>query len=30
MTKNPCCYPSGKGQQTIAELLLATGAPSGR
>ncbi len=28
MTKDPCCYPSGKGQQLIAELLLATGTPT--
>jgi hypothetical protein len=25
MTKDPCCYPSGDGQQLIAKLLLATG-----
>ncbi|MCY7290044.1 MAG: GDSL-type esterase/lipase family protein [Cryobacterium sp.] len=25
MTKQPCCYPSGKGQELIAQLLLATG-----
>jgi hypothetical protein len=25
MTKNPCCYPSTKGQQLIARLLVATG-----
>ena len=25
MTKNPCCYPSAKGQQLIAQLMLATG-----
>jgi lysophospholipase L1-like esterase len=25
MTKDPCCYPSAKGQQLIARLLLATG-----
>jgi len=25
MTKNPCCYPSGKGQQLIAQLLIQTG-----
>jgi len=25
MTKDPCCYPSGKGQQLIARLLLRTG-----
>jgi lysophospholipase L1-like esterase len=24
LTKNPCCYPSGKGQQLIARLLVAT------
>lgn len=27
MTKDPCCYPSAKGQQLIAQLLLATGVP---
>jgi hypothetical protein len=27
MTKDPCCYASGKGQQRIAELLLAAGLP---
>lgn len=25
MTKNPCCYPSARGQQLIARLLVATG-----
>ena len=25
MTKSPCCYPSAKGQQLIARLLVATG-----
>lgn len=25
MTKDPCCYPSAKGQQLIAHLLIATG-----
>jgi lysophospholipase L1-like esterase len=25
MTKDPCCYPSGEGQQLIARLLLASG-----
>jgi lysophospholipase L1-like esterase len=25
MTKNPCCYPSAKGQQLIARLMIATG-----
>jgi lysophospholipase L1-like esterase len=25
MTKNPCCYPSAKGQQLIAQLLIAKG-----
>ena len=25
MTKDPCCYPSSKGQQLMARLLLATG-----
>jgi len=25
MTKDPCCYPSGKGQQLIAQLLIAEG-----
>jgi hypothetical protein len=25
LTKSPCCYPSGRGQQVIAELVLATG-----
>jgi lysophospholipase L1-like esterase len=28
MTKDPCCYPSPRGQQLIAELLLATGVPT--
>jgi lysophospholipase L1-like esterase len=28
MTKDPCCYPSAKGQQLIARLLIATGPPS--
>lgn len=27
LTKDPCCYPSAKGQQRIAELLMATGVP---
>jgi hypothetical protein len=27
MTKDPCCYPSGKGQQLIAQLLVDTGVP---
>lgn len=25
LTKSPCCYPSGKGQQVMAELVLKTG-----
>lgn len=25
LTKNPCCYPSGKGQQFIAELVFRSG-----
>jgi lysophospholipase L1-like esterase len=25
LTKDPCCYPSGKGQQVIAELVFKTG-----
>jgi lysophospholipase L1-like esterase len=25
LTKNPCCYPSGKGQQLMAELVLRSG-----
>jgi lysophospholipase L1-like esterase len=25
LTRNPCCYPSGKGQQVIAELVVRTG-----
>jgi len=25
LTKDPCCYPSGRGQQLIARLLIATG-----
>lgn len=25
LTKNPCCYPSGKGQQVMAELVFKTG-----
>ena len=25
LTKDPCCYPSGKGQQVIAELVLKSG-----
>jgi len=25
LTKDPCCYPSGKGQQVIAELVLRSG-----
>ena len=25
MTKDPCCYPSAKGQQLIAQLLIAKG-----
>jgi lysophospholipase L1-like esterase len=25
MTKEPCCYPSGRGQQLIAQLLIETG-----
>lgn len=25
MTKDPCCYPSGKGQELIAQLLIKTG-----
>lgn len=25
LTKNPCCYPSGKGQQVMAELVLRSG-----
>jgi lysophospholipase L1-like esterase len=25
LTKDPCCYPSGKGQQLMAQLLLKTG-----
>lgn len=28
MTKDPCCYPSAKGQQLIARLLLASGVPN--
>lgn len=27
MTKDPCCYPSAKGQQLIAQLLIAKGLP---
>lgn len=27
LTKDPCCYPSGKGQQRMAELLVASGLP---
>jgi lysophospholipase L1-like esterase len=30
MTKNPCCYPSARGQQLIARLLIATGLPTQR
>jgi lysophospholipase L1-like esterase len=29
MNKEECCYPSGKGQQLIAELLVKSGLPSG-
>jgi lysophospholipase L1-like esterase len=25
LTKNPCCYPSGKGQQVMAELVFSSG-----
>jgi hypothetical protein len=25
LTKHPCCYPSGKGQQLMAQLLRKTG-----
>ena len=25
LTKNPCCYPSGKGQQVMAELVFKSG-----
>ena len=25
LTKAPCCYPSGKGQQVMAELVFKTG-----
>ena len=25
LTKNPCCYPSGKGQQVMAQLVFDTG-----
>ena len=25
LTKNPCCYPSGKGQQVMAQLVLESG-----
>ena len=25
MTKDPCCYPSGKGQQLMASLLIQLG-----
>lgn len=28
MTKDPCCYPSAKGQQRIAELVVAAGLPA--
>ncbi|HEX4698878.1 MAG TPA: hypothetical protein VH857_05900 [Actinomycetes bacterium] len=27
LTKDPCCYPSDKGQQLIAQLLIASGVP---
>ncbi len=27
LTKDPCCYPSGKGQQRMAELVAASGLP---
>jgi len=27
LTKNPCCYPSAKGQQLMARLLVETGLP---
>jgi hypothetical protein len=25
LTKDPCCYPSGKGQQVMAQLVFDTG-----
>lgn len=25
LTKDPCCYPNGEGQQAIAQLVLASG-----
>ena len=25
LTKDPCCYPSGKGQQLMAQLVFETG-----
>jgi lysophospholipase L1-like esterase len=28
MTKDPCCYPSAKGQEAIARLLIASGVPA--